>query len=44
MALLKKEMAREEAVGLTGNVEVNSQTKMTASAFVLQGLELEAAQ
>jgi hypothetical protein len=44
MAMLKKEMAREEAISLIGNVQVNCETKLTASVFILQGLELEAVQ
>lgn len=44
LAQLKKEMAREEATSLAGSVADDSTAKLTASAFILQGIELEAAQ
>jgi hypothetical protein len=44
LAQLRKEMAKEEAHALSANGEVDSEAKLTASAFILQGIELEAAQ
>lgn len=44
MALLRKEMAKEDAMALSGSADVDSEAKLTASAFILQGAELEAIQ
>jgi hypothetical protein len=44
LAQLRKEMAKEEATALSASDEVDCEAKLTASAFILQGIELEAAQ